>query len=218
MARIGFIEVLNPDEIHQIDVTALRILEEVGMWLPHNEVLGLLRDFGARVSFTEQMAYLPSSLVRGCLAKVPPNFTWYARNSKNNLELSRNATFFSSPDSAINIVDIDGNSMPITCGDGIQICRLCDALPNLEIVSRGVHPPSITGVDLDAWHTMTVYTNSNKAIIGASRGLVNSQVVLEMAKVVATACGMIEGKWPLLAMTNTISPYISQRLEKSLSL
>ena len=50
MAERGrFVEVLTHDEVYQIHLTALRVLEEVGLWLPHREILEqLVTDMSER--------------------------------------------------------------------------------------------------------------------------------------------------------------------------
>jgi trimethylamine--corrinoid protein Co-methyltransferase len=66
------LEILTQDQVRQIHLTALRLLEEVGLWLPNREILELFDDAGAQVDFTAQTVRLPAHLVEACLQKILP--------------------------------------------------------------------------------------------------------------------------------------------------
>ena len=203
-----FLEILTPDQVRQIHLTALRVLEEVGLWLPNREVLELFDNAGAHVDLNAQTVRMPAHLVKACVQKIPPRFTWYARDPAYCLDMNGMDTYFSAPDSAINVIDLEGRRRPATAKDGEAICRLCDALPNLVITSTGVLPPGMPEQVLVAWFTKTMYTQSSKAVFGVSRSKAISLLVLRMAKAVADACDhhLPNGELPLIAVTNTVSP------------
>ena len=188
-----FLEILSSDQIELIHLTALRILEDIGLWLPHQEILEILHEGGARVDFNKQMAFIQAHIVESSIKKFPSRFTWHARSIKNTLDMNGVNTYFSGPDSAINVIGLDGSLRLGTPEDGVKVTRLVDGLSNLAVATEGIHPREITGTALDAWHAMTVYTNSNKAIIGSSRSKASSEVIIRMAKVVAQSCGLPEG-------------------------
>ena len=52
MAPHPYLTVLSDEEVHQIHLASLQVLEEVGLWLPNQEVLCILEGAGARVDFT----------------------------------------------------------------------------------------------------------------------------------------------------------------------
>ena len=201
-----FWEIMTEEHVHDVHLTALRVLEEVGLWLPNREVLEIFHDAGAQVDFDAQTVLVPAFLVEESIRKIPPRFTWAARNPGNTLDINGRDTYFQAPDSAINIIDLDGNHRPATTIDGEDICRMCDALPSLSITSTGVHPPEMPSVVLDAWFTLTMFTHSSKAVFAVSRSKASSHHILRMAEVVADICDLPAGKLPLMAVTNTVSP------------
>jgi trimethylamine--corrinoid protein Co-methyltransferase len=201
-----FFEILSADQVEQIHLTALRVLEEVGLWLPHQEILEYFHLAGAKVSFDEQVVRLPPELTNNCIQRFPRGFTWYARNPRNSIEMNGEHTHFSFPDSTINIIELGGQRRPGTIKDGEDICRLCDALPNLAIASTGVTPPELPGGVLEAWHTMTMFTKCSKPAFGVCRGEETSHMVLQMAEIVADACDFPQGRLPLAIITNPVSP------------
>jgi trimethylamine--corrinoid protein Co-methyltransferase len=201
-----FLEVLAADEVEAIHRTAVRVLEEVGLWLPHQAVLETLHDAGARVDFSAQRALIQGHIIESAIRKFPHRFTWNARSSGNSLDMNGLDTYFSGPDSAINVIESDGTLRPGIHEDGERVSRLVDGLPNLSVATEGIHPRGLAGVALDAWHTMTVYVNSSKAMIGSSRSKASSEAIIRMAQVVGQSCGLPDGQLPLLALTNTVSP------------
>lgn len=206
VASPRYFEILTPDQVEQIHLTALRVLEEVGLWMPHGETLAFFHEAGAEVSFDEQIVRLPAELTSDCIQKFPSGFTWHARRTENSVDLDGQRTHFSFPDSAINIIDLEGHRRPGTVKDGEDICRLCDALPNMAVASTGVTPPEMPGGVLEAWHTMTMFTQCSKPAFGVCRSEETSHMILRMAEVVAQACDFPEGRLPLTIITNPVSP------------
>ena len=59
-----FREVLTEDDVRDVHVAALRVLEEVGLWLPNREILERLRDGGAHVDFDTMNVRMPQAVRR----------------------------------------------------------------------------------------------------------------------------------------------------------
>lgn len=202
-----YYEVLSPDQVRLIHLHAIRVLEEVGVWMPHQEVLQYFHDAGARVDFPTQRVWIPAHLVENSIRKFPSRFTWHARNPKYSLDMSGLETHFSFPDSAIRIITPGGERRPGTAKDGEDICRLCDALPNLAIASTGVNPPDMPSGVLEAWMTKTMYTCTSKPVFGMCRNSKISLMILRMAEVVADTCDHLPpGQLPIAIIMNPVSP------------
>ncbi|HSJ53331.1 MAG TPA: trimethylamine methyltransferase family protein [Anaerolineae bacterium] len=206
-----FLQVLNPDQVQQIHLNALRVLEEVGVWLPNRRILEIFSDSGAHVDLAGQTVRIPADLVQASIDKFPPCFTWNARNPANTIVMDGSRSYFSFPDSTVRIIDLDGNRRPGTAADGEDICRLCDALPNMSIASTGVNPPDMPSGVLEAWLTRTMYTRSSKPIYGTCRNAEVSNMTLRMAEVVASCCPHLPpGQLPLAIITNPVSPLYNE--------
>ena len=68
--RPNFYEVLTPEDVKKIHLTALRIGEEVGLCLPFQEALDLYDAAGAQVDFDRQTVRIPASLIENSLKKI----------------------------------------------------------------------------------------------------------------------------------------------------
>ncbi len=195
---------LSDDDVKNIHQAALQILEQVGLWLPNQEVLEILEGAGGTIDHEKQVAKYPAAMVEKAIQQFPGRFTWHARNPDNTIEVGDGTTYFSMPDSALNIIDHNGKRRPGVIKDGEEICRLCDALPNMAVASTGINPPDMPGKMLEAWHTRTMFSCSSKAVFGVSREV---DMVLEMAQIVADACDHLpKGALPLVAIMNPFSP------------
>lgn len=208
MSRNNFLTLLSDADLDRIHQATLEVLEKVGLWLPNSEVLQILEAAGATVDFEKETVRYPADMVTKAIDQFPGSITWYARNPGNTIVLDGTQTHFSMPDSALNIIDHDGNHRPGRPKDGEDICRLCDALPNMAVASTGVNPPDMSSGILEAWHTRTMFCSSSKAVFGVSRQV---DMVLEMAQVVADTCDHLpEGVLPLVAIMNPFSPLYNE--------
>lgn len=210
--KTAYLEVLSQDEVRQIHLTALQVLDEVGLWLPSKEVLAIFADSGARVDWAAQKVFIPTDVAERAISCFPSSFTWYSRNPKYCLEMNGQSTHFSMPDSALNIIDVDGNHRPGTAKDGEDICRICDALPNLEAASTGVNAADMGARVLEAWHTKTMFVHSSKAVFAVCRSKAASHMIQQMGEVVADCSPHLpKGVLPLMAIMNPLSPLFNEQ-------
>jgi trimethylamine--corrinoid protein Co-methyltransferase len=208
MPDAKFLTLLSDEAVDQIHAATLQVLEEVGLWLPNQEVLQILEGAGARVDFKKQVARYPSDMVTAAIDQFPGSITWYARNPDNSIRMDGTQTHFSMPDSALNIIEANGRRRAGVPADGEDICRLCDALPNMAVASTGINPPDMPAGLLEAWHTRTMFSCSSKAVFGVSRKV---EMVLEMAQIVADTCEHLpSGTLPLVAIMNPFSPLYNE--------
>lgn len=206
-----FLEVLSQDQVRKIHLEALRVLEEVGVWLPNQEVLEYFHDAGAKVDFDTQIVLIPSHLVENSIRHFPSRFAWHARNARKTLSMDGTKTHFSFPDSAIRIIDCEGNRRTAIETDGEDICRVCDALPNLDAASTGINPPEMPLGILQAWMAKTMFTQSSKPVFGTCISKELSEMTLEMAQVVADTYDHIPpGRLPLMIIMNPLSPLFNE--------
>ncbi|MGD8290599.1 MAG: trimethylamine methyltransferase family protein [Desulfobacterales bacterium] len=208
MVSKRYLTILSDEDVHQIHSATLQVLEEVGLWLPNPDALQILEGAGARVDFKKQIARYPADMVTAAINRFPAGITWYARNPDNTIVMDGTQTHFSMPDSALNIISRNGERRPGRPKDGEDICRLCDALPNMAVASTGINPPDMPAGLLEAWHTRTMFCCSSKAVFGVSRKV---DMVLEMARIVADSCDHLPpGVLPLVAIMNPFSPLYNE--------
>lgn len=64
------IRFLNDTEMHDIHGAALRILDEVGMWIDSDLALEYLDGYGCRVEFDSRMVTFPTDVIQGTVDRM----------------------------------------------------------------------------------------------------------------------------------------------------
>ena len=62
--------IMSEDEVEKIHETSIRILDEIGMCFPDEEILDLLNKKGAHIDRDRQVARLPKSLIQKALKGI----------------------------------------------------------------------------------------------------------------------------------------------------
>jgi len=204
--RPNYYEVLTPEDVKKIHLTALRIVEEIGLCLPFKEALDLYDAAGAQVDFDKQTVRIPASLIESSFKKFPSRFTFHARNPKYSLDMNGLDTYFSGPNCALNVIDAGGKRRAAVEQDGIDFSRLTDALPHYDILTVGVYPSSMGPGYLEAWAYMTSLIHGNKPVLGTTFNGQCARDHITIAEIVADACHMPKGQLPIMVVCNTKSP------------
>ncbi|MGD2270357.1 MAG: trimethylamine methyltransferase family protein [Desulfobacterales bacterium] len=204
--RSNYYEVLIPEDVKKIHLTALRIAEEIGLCMPFKEALELYDAAGAQVDFDKKTVRIPSSLIENSLKKIPSRFTFHARNPKYSLDMNSLDTYFSGPNCALNVIDAGGKRRAAVAQDGIDFSRLTDALVHYDISTVGVYPASMAPGVLEAWAFITSLIHSNKPVLGCSFDGQCARDHITIAEIVADACDMSKGQLPIMVVCNTKSP------------
>ena len=204
--RPNFYEVLTPQDVKKIHLTALQIVEEIGLCMPFQEALDLYDAAGAGVDFDKQTVRIPAGLIENSLKKIPSRFTFHARNSKYSLDMNGLDTYFSGPNCTLSVIDAAGKRRTAVAQDGINYTRLTDALPHYDILTVGVYPPDMAPGVLEAWAFMTSLIHGNKPVLGTTFNGQCARDHITIAEIVADACGMPKDQLPLMVVCNTKSP------------
>jgi trimethylamine--corrinoid protein Co-methyltransferase len=77
------LKILSEDAVERIHGTSLRILEEVGVYVPNNEIINVLKSVGCEVDFKTSIVKIPENIVVEMVRKASKSFTLYSRSGKN---------------------------------------------------------------------------------------------------------------------------------------
>ena len=112
MARKGFmrkfkpLELLTEEQLEAIHRGTLDVLWETGVRFEHKRALKILEKEGCKVDYENSRVRFPPGLVEESLRKCPSSFRLKARESKNDLMVGGNTTYF-SPFPGMKTVDLD---------------------------------------------------------------------------------------------------------------
>lgn len=101
------INVASDDEVEALHVASLRVLQETGMSVLHDQARGLMKAAGAEVDEATKMVRFEPALITSFIEKAPPSFTMHARNPAHNVHIGDDKLTFCMMASAPNASCMD---------------------------------------------------------------------------------------------------------------
>jgi len=136
--------VLSSEQVEMVHEASCRLLAEVGVHLPHEDMRKRFREAGATVDEIASMVRIPRQLVEELAAKAGKSFTIYGRDrSRQAVFGSGKRNYNSISGEAYWIDDRTGERRWATLNDVISAARLGDALPDLTIVGAMADPHEV---------------------------------------------------------------------------
>jgi len=136
--------VLTDRHIAQVHEASLRILDQVGVHVPHDEVLRRFADSGARVDMAAQVARIPADLVERCLAQAGKTFTIYGRDISRTAAFGLGARNYNSIAGEASWVEtLGGPRRYATLADVATASRMGDALEYINVVGAMSDPHDV---------------------------------------------------------------------------
>lgn len=114
--------ILSDDQIETIHRQSLKVLEEIGMDIIHDEARDLLAKAGARVE--GERVRIGRDIVEEALKTPPAEFTFHARNPAHNLKIGGRNIVFAPVGGPPNCSDLDRGRRPGTLEDTSNFVKL----------------------------------------------------------------------------------------------
>jgi trimethylamine--corrinoid protein Co-methyltransferase len=126
----------------------LWVLENVGISIPSTRALDVLAGGGAAIDRERHLARLPRQLVEQCLSTAPGTVLLAARDASRDIELGGGSRLVCCADGEGTRVadDATGAIRDATLDDMRDVCRLYDALPEIDFLWTSLAPPSLDPV------------------------------------------------------------------------
>ncbi len=139
-----FAAVLSPDQIARLHEHSLRLLWEIGVEVPHADMLERFAAAGAQVDFAAQRVRIPADLVERSLQQCGKQYTLYGRDMAQTARFGQGARNFNSiAGEASWIEELGGQRRYARLSDVAIAARLGDALPHLNIVGAMTDPADV---------------------------------------------------------------------------
>jgi trimethylamine--corrinoid protein Co-methyltransferase len=131
-------------ELERMHEAALRILDAVGVEMPHDETRGRLADLGARIETGSNRVRLGHDVVERCLEAAPKSFTLYGRDTARVARFGQGARNYNSiAGEALWVDEPGGERRYCSLDDVAMAARVGDALDCLTIVGAMADPQEI---------------------------------------------------------------------------
>jgi len=123
----------------------LWVLENVGVSIPSTRALDVLATGGAAVDRERQLARFPRELVEYCLSTAPDTVLLAARDASHDIDLGGARQLVCCADGEGTLVadDATGVVRDATLADMRDVCRLYDALPEIDFLWTSLAAPSL---------------------------------------------------------------------------
>lgn len=179
------LQVLSEEALDQIQETAYRLLEEVGIALEHARAREMLHGLGCKIQGGRTL--IPRDRISWALDRVTPFRQYRTRDGAPGFTLGDGQVRFHSGGGQPIALDLDsGRERPATLQDIVDSSRLLDALPEVDQIVPLFTPQDVPGELLYIESLAAVLRNTRKPVSCLAR---NPQEVPYLVELAAACCG-----------------------------
>jgi trimethylamine--corrinoid protein Co-methyltransferase len=178
------LEFLNEDQVHQLHISVLQVLSQVGVRVEWRPALEVFASCGCKVDFETRVVRIPEEVLEGALRKSPGQFTLYGGTPEHDIQVTLEDVHTIAGSSALNVLDLDGKHRPSTLEDLVDFTRLIDALEMADIMHAMVIPQDIGQEAFDRILFATIAKNTTKHYYSQGQGGASVGDQVELASLV----------------------------------
>lgn len=139
-----FANVLSNAQIQRVHEASLRILGEIGVEVPHEDMLGRFAEAGATVDFARQIVRIPPECVQWALDRCSKQYVLYGRDTARTARFGFGTRNYNSIAGEASWIEQPGGPRRYArLSDVAVAAKLCDALPHLNIVGAMTDPHDV---------------------------------------------------------------------------
>ncbi len=177
------IKAVPEEAIDAIHDASMRVIEEMGIKVLHDEARDLFRQAGAEVDETSQMVRMDRALLMELVSKAPSSFKLHSRNPNWTGMTGDGNILVATVGGPPNATDLDRGRRSGNMEDYENFCRLAQAYDVIHIFGQPVEP---LDVPLNIRHlrmTNSVMSLTEKAPFIYSRGQAAVMDALELVRI-----------------------------------
>lgn len=197
------LEMLPDGALAQIEDTATRLLDEVGVSLDHRAGVEMLHGLGCRVG-TDRV-HIPPHVVQSALENIVPQRQLYNRDGSEAFSFGDGQLRFHSGGGLPFILDSrTGKQRNPTLEDVADATRLLDALPHVDVIIPLLGPQDVPPELMAITSTEVMLRNTTKPVWSAP--VDTPEHVPYMVEMAAACCGGMEAFRQRPTMYLSVSP------------
>jgi trimethylamine--corrinoid protein Co-methyltransferase len=202
-ARGAYLEFLSEDDLTQIEETAYRLLEEVGILLKHAETTEMLAGRGCRVE--RGRVLIPRNAVEWSLRNVAAHRQMVDLRGLPAFDLGDGQVRFHNGGGPLFVYDLrSGRRRPALLQDVAEMTRLLDALPSVDVVIPLFSAQDVPPELMELTGTATMLRNTRKPV--SSSGVDKAEQVPYLVEMAAACCGGMESFRARPTLALSVSP------------
>jgi len=197
------LEFLPEEGLDQIEETAYRLLDEVGISLQHTTATEMLHGRGCRVE--KGRVFIPHGVVRWALNNLTAQTAFFNRDGSPGFTFGDGGVRFHNGGGPPFIYDLDsGRRRPALLEDVAAAARVLDALPSVDVVIPLFGPQDVPPQLLAVASTEMVLRNTRKPV--SSAAIEKPEHVPYVVEMAAACCGGIDAFRAHPTMSVAVSP------------
>lgn len=175
------IAVFTDDRIEAMHLTALQVLEELGIKVLLPEARDLLVKAGATLA-DDDMVYIGRDLVQAALASAPRSFRMHGAVSDRDITVELGSLIFQPGAGAPHVTDRQRGRRPGKLNDFCELVQLTQGFDALQMVPPLVEPQDVPIHLRHYAMTEVALTQSDKVIFAYARGTPQAMECFEMIR------------------------------------
>jgi trimethylamine--corrinoid protein Co-methyltransferase len=203
----GIYKPLSPEGIDTIHNASLTILEKTGIAYEAglDATVDMLADAGATVDRKMKRIRFPRELIAGQIAKAPAQVILYARDGKNDLDLTEDKVHLGTGGAAVKILDMEtGLPRSSTLKDLYDLGRLVDRLDHIHFFLRPCIPTDIPEADYDVNMFYACLKATGKHVMSGVNDEAGFPRIIDMAAMLAGGKEQLQAK-PFISIITSFS-------------
>lgn len=173
-------EMLTDDQCETVLVSALELLERVGVEVSGEAVRKTFADAGCRIEGSR--VRIPSAKAEWALRSAPSRVTLCNRKGERAVTMETNHVHYGPGFTSRMIVDSeDGTPRPFILADVEKVGMLCENLPNIDFAMSGGFPTDVPEKTAELHAFKTLLETTTKPIVQNVKSLEQANVVYELA-------------------------------------
>ena len=176
-------QILTNEQLDKIHLSAIKVLENVGVKVTTEKALKIFSDAGANVKWEQKVVKIPGYLVEESIKKALATFTLMGRTAK--ITISRGKIYARPSTGLVNILDVDrGEWRKANCKDVTDVARIVDYLDSIHINATHLFPSDVPLEINDVYSFKIVLENTGKPIVVSPLTLRNLEFMWKIATVI----------------------------------
>lgn len=177
--------VLTDDQIEEIINSALEVLERTGARFYDEQALKLLKEAGAEIE-KDNLAHLPSALVKRSLQSAPQRIRVSSRDAKKSLALQDHQIYFGAGSDTPFVLDpYTKERRQAIKKDAQDAARLADCLPHIDFHMSLALISDVPWQTYDRHQFVAMVTHTTKPLIITAMDVEGLRDILKMCHLIA---------------------------------
>jgi len=181
--RGGMLKFIREDDLDQIRFAVIELLAEVGVRMEYRPALELLADHGAEVDWDNSVVKINEGLLNRALLTAPNRFTLYGKSPEYDVKVDLERVYTIGGSCALSVLDLDGRRRPAVRQDLVDLTRLLEEMPNLDIMHQIVVPSDVPELGYELVNFATCYSISKRNYYSQAQSAESVRDQIKMAAI-----------------------------------